>query len=269
MSFHLPKKYFGQHFLRDKHIAEKICNGLQGIGNKYNKLLEIGPGQGVLTQFLYPLYGENLHLVEIDKDLVPNLKKNYPLIANQVYELDFLELDLADIFTEQVGIIGNFPYNISSQILFKLVENRALVPEMVGMFQKEVAQRVIAKPGNKIYGLLSAWVQVFYDCEYLFTVNEGSFNPPPKVKSGVIRLTRKPDFENIGVDGDLLLQVIKQAFGQRRKTLRNALKVFSYAYIYVNPEVLDKRAETLSFQDFIDLAKIFEENKELGDRSKN
>ena len=262
MSFHFPKKYFGQHFLKDKHIAEKICNGLQLVGNQYNKVLEIGPGQGVLTQFLYPRYGADLHLVEIDKDLVPALKKNYPLIAEQIYEQDFLELNIADLFTEPVGIIGNFPYNISSQILFKIVENRALVPEMVGMFQKEVAQRVIAKPDNKIYGLLSAWVQVFYDCEYLFTVNEGSFNPPPKVKSGVIRVTRKADWDKIGVDADILLQVIKQGFNQRRKTLRNALKAFSYAYIYVNPEILDKRAETLSFQDFIALAKIFEEHKE-------
>ncbi|MGZ5281202.1 MAG: 16S rRNA (adenine(1518)-N(6)/adenine(1519)-N(6))-dimethyltransferase RsmA [Bacteroidia bacterium] len=261
MSFHPPKKHFGQHFLKEKSIAEKICNSLQGVGKQYHKLLEIGPGQGVLTQFLYQLHGENLHLVEIDKDLVPNLKKNYPLIANQVYELDFLELNLAEIFTEQVGIIGNFPYNISSQILFKLVENRALVPEMVGMFQREVSQRVIASPGNKIYGLLSAWLQVFYDCEYLFTVNEGSFNPPPKVKSGVIRLTRKAGWDNIGVSPDLLLQVIKQAFGMRRKTLRNALKLYAYAYIYVNPDILDKRAETLSFQDFIDLAKIFEEHR--------
>ena len=236
---------------------------MQGIGREYNTLLEIGPGQGVLTQFLYERYKENLHLVEIDKDLVPNLKKNYPIIAEQVYEKDFLELNLGSIFKEQVGIIGNFPYNISSQILFTIVENRALVPEMVGMFQREVAQRVISKPGNKVYGLLSAWLQVFYDCEYLFTVNEGSFNPPPKVKSGVIRLTRKKDFDKINVDANLLLQVIKQAFGQRRKTLRNALKAFSYAYIYVDPEILDRRAETLSHQDFIELARVFEENKPL------
>ncbi len=229
-------------------------------GVQYEKLLEIGPGQGVLTQFLYALHGENLHLVEIDKDLVPGLKKKFPLIADQVHELDFLELDLGELFDEQVGIIGNFPYNISSQILFKLVDNRSRVPELVGMFQREVAQRVISKPGNKVYGLLSAWVQVFYECEYLFTVSEGCFNPPPKVKSGVIRLKRKENWQNIGVDAGLLLQVIKQAFGQRRKTLRNALKAFSHAYIYVEPDILDKRAETLSYQDFIDLARVFEEH---------
>jgi 16S rRNA (adenine1518-N6/adenine1519-N6)-dimethyltransferase len=252
-----PKKKFGQHFLKEVSIAERICDSLQGMGTVYNKLLEIGPGPGVLTKILYPRYGENLFVVEIDQDMIPALQKNFPLIKDHIFQQDFLELPINSIFKEQVGIIGNFPYNISSQILFKVVENRALVPEMVGMFQREVAQRVTAEPGNKIYGLISVWVQVFYDVKYLFTVNEGSFNPPPKVKSGVIRLERKQDW-NPGCNEELLLNVIKHGFNQRRKTLRNALSLYKQHFDKIEPQWLDKRAEQLSYQDFIMLAKNFE-----------
>lgn len=252
---HQAKKRFGQHFLKDKHIALKICQGLGGYGSVYRKVLEIGPGLGVLTQFLYPEYGEDLYLVEIDRDLVPGLQKNYPLIKEHIFQEDFLKLPLTQIFNEPLAIIGNFPYNISSQILFRIIENKEIVPEMVGMFQKEVAQRVAAGPRTKDYGILSVWVQVYYNVTYLFTVNEGSFAPPPKVKSGVIKLVRKD--ADIAVSGELLLQVIKQAFGQRRKTLRNALRLFADKFDKVDAAWLDKRAEELSYQDFIMLAKSF------------
>jgi 16S rRNA (adenine1518-N6/adenine1519-N6)-dimethyltransferase len=250
---HQAKKRFGQHFLKDKHIAEKICLGLKGYGTAYYKVLEIGPGLGVLTQFLYPAYGENLYLVEIDRDLVPSLQKNYPLIKDHIFQEDFLKLPLDDIFKEPFAVIGNFPYNISSQILFKVVEHRQNIPEMVGMFQKEVAQRVAAGPRTKDYGILSVWVQTFYNTTYLFTVNEGSFAPPPKVKSGVIRLERKDNVQ-LPVEAEHLLQVIKSGFNQRRKTLRNALRQYEVHYPKVQHGWLDKRAEELTWQDFISLA---------------
>jgi 16S rRNA (adenine1518-N6/adenine1519-N6)-dimethyltransferase len=249
------KKRFGQHFLKDKHIAERICNGLSDYKSSFTDVLEVGPGLGVLTQFLYPEYAEHLFLVEIDNDLIPGLQQNFPRIKHQIIEKDFLELDLNKVSGgKPLAVIGNFPYNISSQILFKMVEYRGMVPVMVGMFQKEVALRVASPPGNKVYGLLSVWVQAYYDIEYLFTVNEGSFSPPPKVKSAVIRLVRKatePD-----CDAKLLLQVIKAAFNQRRKTLRNALKNYETAYPNLpDPEILNKRAEQLSVGDFVALAK--------------
>jgi 16S rRNA (adenine1518-N6/adenine1519-N6)-dimethyltransferase len=261
---HIAKKRFGQHFLKDKHIAERIVGALedQKVCNSsrvanFENVLEVGPGLGVLTQYLYPVYGEKLYLVEIDKDLVPGLKSNYPLIQDHIIEQDFLEVDIAALFQEPVAIIGNFPYNISTQILFKVVENRNIVPVMVGMFQKEVAQRVAAQPGNKIYGLLSAWVQSFYEIEYLFTVNEGSFSPPPKVKSAVIRLNRKA--EEPDCDHHLLLQVIKAAFNQRRKTLRNALHAYSDRFANIpDPDILTKRAEQLHYTDFAMLARAVE-----------
>ncbi len=249
------KKRFGQHFLKDKHIAERICDSLDVEQNC--SVLEIGPGPGVLTQFLYPEYKENLYLVEIDRDMIPGLLTSYPLIASHIFEKDFLELEFKSIVEGQIAIIGNFPYNISSQILFKLVENYTIVPTMVGMFQKEVALRVASKPGNKIYGLLSAWIQAFYEIEYLFTVNEGSFSPPPKVKSAVIRLTRKtvvPD-----CDHKLLLQVIKAAFNQRRKTLRNALGMYKDHFEMIpDTAVLNKRAEELGYLEFISLTLAFQ-----------
>jgi 16S rRNA (adenine1518-N6/adenine1519-N6)-dimethyltransferase len=250
----LPKKRFGQHFLKDKNIAQRICGSLSGQG--YTQVFEVGPGLGVLTQFLYPLYERQLYLVEIDTDLIPGLESNYPQIRDHIFQEDFLKLRLDVIFKEPYAIIGNFPYNISSQILFKLVENKALVPEMVGMFQREVAQRVAAPPGNKIYGLLSAWLQCFYETEYLFTVNEGAFNPPPKVKSAVIRLKRKK-LDYPGLNEKLLLSIIKQAFGQRRKTLRNSLSAFRAHFTNIPEEVLNKRAEQLSHSDFIELAYAF------------
>jgi 16S rRNA (adenine1518-N6/adenine1519-N6)-dimethyltransferase len=254
--FHQAKKRFGQHFLKDNHIAERICNSLEGFGTLYNDVLEVGPGLGVLTEFLYPKYLEHLHLVEIDRDLVPGLRTNYPLIKDHIFEEDFLELRLDKVAHGQLAVIGNFPYNISSQILFKMVEYRATVPQMVGMFQREVAQRVAATPGNKVYGLLSAWVQCYFEIEYLFTVSEGSFSPPPKVKSAVIRLSRKE--QEPDCNPKLLLQIIKAAFNQRRKTLRNALRNFEAQYDKIPDQgLLNRRAEELGYEEYIALAKLF------------
>lgn len=267
--YHQAKKQFGQHFLKDNAIAQKICNALTGfdetahesVGNEgrqplFGQVIEIGPGLGVLTRILYPRYGAQLHLVEIDKDLINGLKTGFPLVAGQIYQQDFLELDLQSMFSGQLAVIGNFPYNISSQILFKIVENHRLIPEMVGMFQREVAQRVAAPPGTKVYGLISAWVQAFYDVDYLFVVNEGSFSPPPTVKSAVIRLTRKT--EEPDCDHKLLLQIIKAAFNQRRKTLRNALSMYKADFERLaDPSVLDKRAEQLDYKAFIVFARLF------------
>ncbi len=249
------KKRFGQHFLKDKHIAQRICDALEASDD--SSVLEIGPGPGVLTQFLYPQYQERLYLVEIDRDMIPGLITGYPLIADHIFEKDFLDLDLKDSIQGQIAIIGNFPYNISSQILFKLVENFETLPVMVGMFQKEVALRVASKPGNKIYGLLSAWIQAFYEIEYLFTVNEGSFAPPPKVKSAVVRLRRKVVVPIC--DHKLMLQVIKAAFNQRRKTLRNALDLYKPSFDKIKDiTILNKRAEELGYEDFIDLTLAFQ-----------
>jgi len=226
------------------------------MGKTYDQLLEIGPGLGVLTQILYPLYQERLFLVEIDNDLIPKLKKDYQLLADQIFQEDFLTFKPEEVIKGQFGIIGNFPYNISSQILFKLVDYRHLIPELLGMFQKEVAQRIVSPPGNKVYGLLSVWVQVFYNVKYLFTVNEGSFNPPPKVKSGVIRLVRKENIDT-GCDEELLLNIIKHGFNQRRKILRNALSLWKPHFDKIDSALLDKRAEQLSSDDFVGLAKNF------------
>jgi 16S rRNA (adenine1518-N6/adenine1519-N6)-dimethyltransferase len=184
------KKHLGQHFLTDANIARNISDGLSGKG--YNQVLEIGPGMGMLTQFL--LESENIvHVVEIDSESVSYLKEEYPELENRIIEGDFLKLDLASLFENPVAIIGNFPYNISSQIVFKTLEHRSLIPEFVGMFQKEVAERICEKPGSKTYGILSVLVQAFYETEYLFNVSRFVFQPPPKVASGVLRLRRKED----------------------------------------------------------------------------
>ena len=252
-----PKKRFGQHFLKEPSIARRIAECLQLYGKAYDNVLEIGPGHGVLTQFLHPLYLTGLHLVEIDTDLVPILKQKFPDLKDRIIQKDFLQLNLDALFSEPFAIIGNFPYNISSQILFKIVDHRAHIPEAAGMFQREVAQRVCAPPGSKIYGLLSAWLQTFYETEYLFTVSEGCFNPPPKVKSGVLRITRRPEQDNMP-DPTLHLSIIKAAFGQRRKTLRNALRPFEKAYPELPEGVLDARAETLGWEQYLELARIIE-----------
>jgi 16S rRNA (adenine1518-N6/adenine1519-N6)-dimethyltransferase len=242
------KKFLGQHFLNDEAIADKIVNALTMHGN-YQKVLEIGPGMGVLTKLLLKKKEFETTVIEIDFSAVEYLKNNFPELKGKIIEGDFLEMNLADFSQTPFAIIGNFPYNISTQILFKVYDNRQTIPEVVGMFQKEVAERIASKPGNKSYGILSVLMQAFYDIEYLFTVDEHVFTPPPKIKSGVIRLRRN---KNIRLDCDeaLFKTVVKTAFNQRRKTLRNALKPIT---IKTDLPFLSQRAEELSYQQFVEL----------------
>lgn len=248
------KKHLGQHFLTDLNIAEKITEALTWEG--YNQVLEIGPGMGVLTEFLIQK-NKNVSVVEIDTESVEYLNQKYNGIREvlPIYSEDFLKMDFYSKFKEPMAIIGNFPYNISSQILFKILDERETVPEVVGMFQKEVAERIASEHGNKSYGILSVLMQAYYDIEYLFTVHENVFNPPPKVKSGVIRLVRKRT--KIGeVDDKKFKQIVKAAFSQRRKTLRNTLKGLNIPEQHLRDKIFDLRAEQLSVQDFIELTQI-------------
>jgi 16S rRNA (adenine1518-N6/adenine1519-N6)-dimethyltransferase len=244
------KKHLGQHFLTDESVARKIADTLSY--SRYNKVLEIGPGMGVLTNFLLKQDAE-LHVVEIDTESVAYLQENYPQLDGRIYQQDFLKYNLQEIFeNEAFAVIGNFPYNISTQIVFKVLELKAQIPEFSGMFQKEVAQRICAKEGNKTYGILSVFVQAFYEAEYLFTVPPSVFNPPPKVDSGVLRLTRKEDY-SIACDEKLFFRVVKTAFQQRRKTLRNSLKIFNLPDNLREDTIFGQRPEQLGFQEFIDL----------------
>ena len=243
------KKFLGQHFLKDENIARQIADSLTATTPH---VLEIGPGMGVLTKYLYNKEGLDFHAIEIDRESVAYLHEHYPSL--HVIEGDFLALDLSTLFSEPFAVIGNFPYNISSQILFKVFDNRNCIPEVVGMFQKEVAERVAAKPGSKTYGILSVLLSAFYNIEYLFTVHENVFNPPPKVKSAVIRL-RRNDVTSLECDETLFVKVVKIGFNQRRKTLRNALKQLSLPLDAVPVQLLSLRAEQLSVNDFIALTK--------------
>ena len=243
------KKFLGQHFLKDENIARQIADSLTAATPH---VLEIGPGMGVLTKYLYNKEGLDFHAIEIDRESVAYLHEHYPTL--HVIEGDFLALDLSTLFSEPFAVIGNFPYNISSQILFKVFDNRNCIPEVVGMFQKEVAERVAAKPGSKTYGILSVLLSAFYNIEYLFTVHENVFNPPPKVKSAVIRL-RRNDVTSLECDETLFVKVVKIVFNQRRKTLRNALKQLSLPLDAVPVQLLSLRAEQLSVNDFIALTK--------------
>lgn len=244
------KKHLGQHFLKDENIAQKIADTLSLDG--YNDVLEIGPGMGVLTKYLLKK-DITTHVIEIDTESVEYLKNNYLNLSNRIYEKDFLKYNLTQIFKDQpFAIIGNFPYNISSQIVFKTLEMRHQIPEFSGMFQKEVAKRICEKKGNKTYGILSVLVQAFYEAEYLFTVPPSVFNPPPKVDSGVLRLTRKEDF-SLPCNEKLFFSVIKKAFQQRRKTLRNSLKSFDLPDNLKEDSIFGQRPEQLDFREFIDL----------------
>ena len=248
------KKYLGQHFLTDESIASRIAESLSG---SCPRLLEIGPGMGVLTKYLYSRPELDFRAIEIDTESVDYLHSHYPDL--QVIEGDFLKMDLTALFHESFAVIGNFPYNISSQILFRVFENRNLIPEVVGMFQKEVAERIAASPGSKTYGILSILLSAFYNIEYLFTVPEHVFNPPPKVKSAVIRLVRN-DVATLDCDEKLFVTVVKTGFNQRRKTLRNALKPLGIQYDGISDEILAKRAEQLSVEDFVSLTKQLSQN---------
>ena len=250
MDFVRPKKHLGQHFLKGENIAEKIVSSLSG---KTKNVLEIGPGMGVLTKYLLKDESILLHAIEIDRDSVAYLTVNFPELRGRIIEGDFLHIKFDTIIeNENFSIIGNFPYNISSQILFKVLEHRNRIPEVVGMFQKEVAQRIAEPPGSKAYGIISVLLQAYYDIEYLFTVNENVFSPPPKVKSAVIRLTRN-NVQKLDCDEKLFKSIVKTAFNQRRKTLRNALKTFHFNPEMINNEMLNRRAETLSIAEFIEI----------------
>jgi 16S rRNA (adenine1518-N6/adenine1519-N6)-dimethyltransferase len=248
------KKNLGQHFLNDTSIAKRIADSLTGVG--YDTVLEIGPGMGVLTGYLTDRNFKDFRVIEIDNESVHFLKSNFPSL--NVITGDFLIMDIENVFPEKMGIIGNFPYNISTQILFKVLKHREKVVEVAGMLQKEVAERICAGPGSKTYGIMSVLLQAFYKTEYLFTVSEHVFSPPPKVKSGVIRLTRN-DVTDLGCDEALFFRVVKAAFNQRRKTLRNSVKSAFDLKREDYPE-FGLRPEQLSVAQFIQLTRWVDEN---------
>ena len=255
LNYHLKdvraKKSLGQHFLRDLDAAKKIADLMSGHGD-YTQVLEIGPGMGVLTQFLLQHSEYQTDVVELDTESVEYLNVNYPELKGKIHSADFLHLNLEKFFGgKKFGVVGNFPYNISSQILFKVLDYKDLVPEVAGMFQKEVAVRIASKPGNKDYGILSVLLQAFYDIEYCFSLGPEVFSPPPKVNSGVIRLKRN-QVTDLGVSESMFKSVVKMGFNQRRKTLRNALKALQLP----ENEYMSKRAEQLGVAEFIELAKM-------------
>jgi 16S rRNA (adenine1518-N6/adenine1519-N6)-dimethyltransferase len=249
------KKHLGQHFLIDESIAAAIADTLNFEG--YEDVLEIGPGMGVLTKYLLekPI---STYVIEIDTESVTYLESNFPKLKDKIISKDFLKYNINETFEgKQFGIIGNFPYNISTQIVFRTLEYRNQIPEFAGMFQKEVAERICEKKGTKAYGILSVLVQAFYDAEYLFTVDENVFNPPPKVKSGVLRLRRKENY-SLPCGEKLFFIVVKTAFQQRRKTLRNSLKTLNLSDNLREDTIFDLRPEQLNVQQFIELTQKIE-----------
>ena len=247
-----PKKHLGQHFLTDLNIAQNIAGALTGVD--YQDVLEVGPGMGVLTQYLLQTK-HTIHAIEVDNESVDYLNTNFPKLVPNLIFGDFLKCNLAKDFPSPLAIIGNFPYNISSQILFKTIENRSQIPEFVGMFQKEVAERIYEPPGSKAYGILSVLTQSFYDTEYLFNVNRFVFDPPPKVASAVLRLRRKETID-LNCDERLYFRVVKTAFQQRRKTLRNSLKTFSLSTNLKEDTIFGQRPEQLGVSDFVRITNL-------------
>ena len=247
------KKSYGQHFLNNEQIASDIAAGLI-LSQTYDRILEVGPGKGMLTKYLLQRECELL-VVEADRDMITYLNKHFPELEGRIISQDFLRFKPAEHLGEApFALIGNYPYNISSQILFWMLRYKEQVPEMVGMFQKEVAERIIAKPGNKSYGVISVLIQAYYEGEYLFTVDRSNFNPPPKVQSGVIRLIRK-ELKELNYDENLFTRIVKQAFSQRRKMLRNTMKAFIKGDALLQEPFFQQRPEQLSLDDFIDLTK--------------
>lgn len=245
-----PKKHLGQHFLHDKEICERIASSLTFYGD-YKELIEIGPGTGALTEFLVPFKNVNLHLMEVDDESIRFLNEHYKEKVATILKADFLNYPLENLIPEgKIGIVGNFPYHISTQILFRVLEYKDRIPEVVGMFQKEVAVRIAEKPGSKEYGIISVLLQAFYDIEYLFTVDEHVFTPPPKVKSGVIRLIRN-NVEKLDCDEVLFKQVVKTCFNQRRKMIRNSIKSLNVNEI--DHPYFTRRPEQLSVAEFVEL----------------
>ncbi len=255
-----PKKFLGQHFLKDLKVAQDIADTVDACPDL--PVLEVGPGMGVLTQYLLPKQ-RLLKVVELDFESVAYLREAFPQLEEGIIEDDFLKMNLTRLFDGQPFVLtGNYPYNISSQIFFKMLDNKDLIPCCTGMIQKEVAERMAAGPGSKTYGILSVLMQAWYKVEYLFTVHEHVFNPPPKVKSAVIRMTRN-DTTELGCNETLFKQVVKTTFNQRRKTLRNSIKpILGKDCSLTQDALFDKRPEQLSVQQFIDLTNMVEE--ELG-----
>jgi 16S rRNA (adenine1518-N6/adenine1519-N6)-dimethyltransferase len=261
------KKHLGQHFLTDKNICQKIA-AQYGNFQSCNKVLEIGPGMGAMTEFLLKRGDLDVHVMDIDTESIAYLKTHFPALENKIHEADFLRTDLKKIMgTEPFAVVGNFPYNISSQILFKCLDYRDQIPEIMGMFQKEVAERVAEKPGSKTYGIMSVLLQAFYDISYCFTVDEHVFNPPPKVKSGVIRCTRNQR-EVFPCDEKLFIQIVKMSFNQRRKTIRNSIKQLISGKEFEHP-FLTLRPEVLSVEQFIELTLAVQELNGLSDSNSN
>jgi 16S rRNA (adenine1518-N6/adenine1519-N6)-dimethyltransferase len=255
-----PKKSLGQHFLKDITIARKIVSGLTGVG--YDSVLEIGPGMGILTGFLIERGFSDFRVIEIDNEAVNYLHKQYPGLKT-IISGDFLSMDLDSFFLANMAIIGNFPYNISTQIFFKVLRHREKVIEITGMLQKEVAERICAGPGSKTYGILSVLLQAYYRTEFLFTVNEHVFSPPPKVKSGVIRLVRN-DVKNLKCDELLFFRVVKACFNQRRKTLRNSVRA-AFDLKRDDYHAFGLRPEQLSVEQFVELTNWIDENRVLSE----
>ncbi len=270
-----PKKALGQHFLTDLSAARRIADSLQPDGatlENPSDVLEIGPGMGVLSQYLLEREDISLKMVEIDSESVDYLLMNFPKANGALIQADFLKLDLSRFFRQDFCVIGNFPYNISSQIFFKILDHKDRIPQVVCMIQKEVAERIAEKPGTKTYGILSVLLQAWYDIEYLFTVGEGAFNPPPKVKSAVIRL-RRNDRKSLGCDESLFKTIVKTSFNQRRKTLRNSLKPLAAAMAerngwsseklaeFLSAGIFDLRPEKLGVEDFIALTNLFQDSE--------
>jgi 16S rRNA (adenine1518-N6/adenine1519-N6)-dimethyltransferase len=251
-----PKKHLGQHFLKDQNIAKKISETLQ---LDTPTVLEIGPGMGVLTNFLKENKKSELYVAEVDPESVEYLIENKIMDIHNIVG-DFLNLDIPNYFESELAVIGNFPYNISSQIVFKTIDNKEKIPEFAGMFQKEVAERICAAPGSKQYGIISVLTQAYYNTEYLFTVDEQVFNPPPKVKSGVIRLTRKENLD-LGCDEKLFKTIVKNTFNTRRKMLRVSLKRIIGSNEILQEEFFQKRPEQLSVDEFVWITKRISENR--------
>lgn len=259
-----PKKFLGQHFLTDLTIAKQIADTLEDY--KEIPVIEVGPGMGVLTQYLLESH-KDITVIELDKESVPYLKENYPLLKDNVIEGDFLKLNLSNIYPSSFCVIGNYPYNISSQIFFKVLDYKDQIPCCSGMLQKEVAERIASKPGKKAYGILSVLLQAWYDIEYLFTVNEDVFNPPPKVKSAVIKLVRNNRIK-LECNEKLFKTVIKTSFNQRRKTLSNSMKPLlgKDNTVYTDP-IFKLRPEQLSVDEFVRLTNLTEQNMPEGSQN--
>jgi len=252
-----PKKSLGQHFLKDLSVAERIAGILSPFPDK--PVLEVGPGTGVLTQFLLK-NNYDLKVVELDNESIKHLNKHYPDLKNRIIEADFLKLDLNNLFSGSFCVIGNYPYNISSQIFFKVLDYKDIIPCCAGMLQKEMAERITSRPGKKSYGIISVLLQAWYDVEYLFTVEPEVFDPPPKVRSAVIRVTRNAR-TSLGCDEALFKTVVKTAFNQRRKTLRNSLKsLLGNDNAISKLPVFDQRPEQLTVEGFVELVKIVTKN---------